>query len=101
MAYTFVQIGNSKALIIPAKIIRAKKYDNKTEFDIIETNDGFRIVQKRHSLDSLTFPKLDSLTFPKTARPVISQKIKGITGVVNFTAEQLKQDERLKYILSR
>ncbi len=93
MAHTFVQIGNSKALIIPAKIIRAKKYDNKTEFDIIETNDGFRIVQKRHSLDSLTFPK--------TARPIISQKIKGITGVVNFTAEQLEQDERLKYILSR
>ncbi len=93
MAHTLVQIGNSKALIIPAKILRAKNYDSKTEFDIIETNDGFRIVHKQRSLDSLEFPKL--------ARPVVSQRVKKLTGVVRFTDRQLEEDERLAYILSR
>ncbi len=93
MTHTLVQIGNSKALIIPAKIIRAKKYDCKTEFDIIETNDGFRIVQKHQSLDSLEFPKV--------SRPAVSRKIKNLTGAVSFTPEQIEQDERLEYILSR
>lgn len=93
MPHTLVQIGNSKALIIPAKIIKAKKYDCKTEFDIIETNDGFRIVRR--------YPSLESLEFPKLSRPSISRKVKNITGVVKFTPEQLAGDERLEYILSR
>ena len=93
MAHTLVQIGNSKALIIPAKIIRAKKYDNKTEFDIIETNDGFRIVQRHRSIESLEFPKVES--------PAISPKVRKLMGTVKFTPEEVEQDERLAYILSR
>ncbi len=93
MAHTLVQIGNSKALIIPAKIIKAKKYDSKTEFDIIETNDGFRIIRKHRSLDSLEFPKV--------SRPAISQKVRNLMGAVKFTPAELDQDERLSYILSR
>lgn len=93
MAHTLIQVGNSKALIIPAKIIRAKKYDNKTEFDIIDTNDGFRIVQKHRSLESLEFPKVSA--------PAISSRVKNLMGVVKFTPEEVEQDGRLAYILSR
>ena len=93
MAHTLVQIGNSKALIIPARIIRAKKYDSKTEFDIIETNDGFRIVQKYRSIESLEFPKV--------ANTAISPKVRKLMGTVKFTTEEVEQDERLAYILSR
>lgn len=93
MAHTLVQIGNSKALIIPAKIIRAKKFDNKTEFDIIETNDGFRIVQRHRSLETLEFPKV--------ASAAISPKVRKLMGAVKFTPEEVEQDKRLAYILSR
>ncbi len=93
MPHTLVQIGNSKALIIPAKIIRARKYDNNTEFDIFETNDGFRIVHKQRSLDTLEFPKV--------SRPVVSNRVKNLLGAVKFTPEELEKDEKLAYILSR
>ena len=93
MAHTLVQIGNSKALIIPARIIRAKKYDSRTEFDIIETNDGFRIVQKHRPIESLEFPKV--------ASTAISPKVRKLMGAVKFTPEEVEQDERLAYILSR
>ena len=93
MPHTLIQIGNSKALIIPARIIRKKKYDSKTEFDIVETNDGFRIVHKK--------PALESLDFPRVPRPSISAKVRGLHGVVQFTSDKMEQDDRLKYILSR
>ncbi|GEM_PF-3232644 len=93
MAHTLIQIGNSKALIIPARIIRAKRYDSKTEFDIIETSDGFRIVQKHRSLNSLEFPKV--------SRPAISKRVMNLMGSMKFSPEELEQDERLAYILSR
>lgn len=93
MAHTLIQIGNSKALIIPAKIIRAKKYDNKTEFDIIKTNDGFRIVQKHRSIESLEFTKV--------AGAAISPKVRKLMGAVKFTPEEVEQDKRLAHILSR
>ena len=93
MSHTLVQIGNSKAIIIPARMIKRRNYDGKTEFDIIETNDGFRIVHKQ--------PSLESLEFPKAEKPMISSKIKGLKGVAKFRADEIEQDERLKYILER
>lgn len=93
MAHTLVQIGNSKALIIPAKLIKAKKYDSKTEFDIIEMPDGFRIVRKNRSIDALEFPK--------AAKPAIPAKVESLRNVVRFSEEELEQDDRLSYILSR
>lgn len=93
MSHTLVQIGNSKAIIIPARMIKRRNYDCKTEFDIIETNDGFRIVHKQ--------PSLESLEFPKAAKPAISAKIKRLKGLAKFSADEIEQDERLKYILER
>ena len=93
MPHTLIQIGNSKALIIPARIIRKKNYDSKTEFDIVETNDGFRIVHKK--------PTLESLDFPRAPRPSISARVGGLRGIVQFAPDELEQDDRLKYILSK
>lgn len=93
MAHTLIQIGNSKALIIPAKIIRKKSYDNKTEFNIIETNNGFRIEEKH--------PALESLDFPKASRPALSATLKRISGIARFSQEEIEHDDKLKYILSR
>ena len=93
MPHTLIQIGNSKALIIPAKIIKKKNYDSTTEFNIIETNDGFRIVQKR--------PAIESMSFPKARSPKLSATVKRLCGSVKFTPEEVEQDDRLKYIIAR
>lgn len=93
MAHKFIQVGNSKALIIPARMVRKKGYDAHTEFDIIETADGFKVVQ--------IMPSLEALVFPKTEKPAVSAKVKGLSGVVSFTPEEVRADERLKYILER
>lgn len=93
MSHNLIQIGNSKALIIPARIIKKRNYDNKTEFDIIETYDGFRIVQKKSGIESLKFPKV--------AKPAISDSLKKLKNVAKLTEDEIEKDERLKYILSR
>jgi hypothetical protein len=93
MSHTLVEVGNSKAIIIPARIIRKRRYTSKTEFDIIETNDGLRLVHK--------YPSLDSLEFVKVKRPPLSAKVKELKGSVRISPEEMEGDERLGYILSR
>ena len=93
MAHTLIQVGNSNAIIIPARIIKKRNYTSETEFDILETNDGLRLVQKN--------PGVEQLPFPKAARPEPSDKIKSLCGAVRLTPEEIENDERLQYILSR
>lgn len=93
MAHTLIQVGNSNAIIIPARIIKKRKYTTQTEFDIIETSDGIKLVHRQQPLESLGFPKLQ--------RPEISDEVKAVSGVVRFSEKELAEDERLKYILSR
>ena len=93
MSQNLIKVGNSNAIIIPARIIKKRGYTSLTEFDIIEVNDGIKLVHKTR--------KLEDLQFPRIARPVLSDKIKGLTRAVKFTPQQIENDERLKYILSR
>ncbi len=93
MSHKFIQVGNSKALIIPAKMVRRRGYDCNTEFDIIETSDGFKVVHK--------LPSLSSLTFPKVSKISVSEKVRNLSGIVSFSEEEVLSDERLKYLLER
>ena len=93
MAHNLIQVGNSSAIIIPARIIKKRNYTAKTEFDIVEVSDGIKLVQKTTPLENLIFPKI--------ARPVISEEIKAISGKVKLSQEDIDKDERLQYILSR
>lgn len=93
MAHTLINVGNSIALIIPARIIKKRGYTTKTEFDIVEVNDGIKLVHKTKPIDALQFPKV-----PK---PVISDEVKSLNGTVRLSQEEIDGDERLQYILSR
>lgn len=93
MAHTLIQVGNSNAIIIPARIIKKRKYTTKTEFDIIETADGIKLVHKQSPLEAIEFPKV--------ARPTITDDIKSLNGVASFSEKGIEEDERLRYILSR
>lgn len=90
MTRNLIQIGNSKAIIIPAKLIRKRGYDANTEFTIIETEDGLKLVHKK----ALALPKL-------SARPALSDEVRSLCGVVSFSQKELEEDDRLKYLLSR
>lgn len=90
MTRNLIQIGNSKAIIIPAKLIRKRGYDANTEFTIIETEDGLKLVHKK----ALAFPRL-------SARPALSDEVRSLCGVVSFSQKELEEDDRLKYLLSR
>ena len=93
MAHTLIQVGNSNAIIIPARIIKKRKYTTRTEFDIVEVSDGIKLVHRPCGLDELPFPKV-----PK---PALSEKVKRLRGAVVLTQEEIEQDERMQYILSR
>lgn len=90
MAHSLIQVGNSKAIIIPAKIIHRKKYTDQTEFDIVETDDGIRLIHRKEALD---FPKINKIQ----PSPVVHS----LMGSVSFSPEEIEEDERLKDILSR
>lgn len=93
MPHSLIQVGNSNAIVIPARIIKRRGYTTKTEFDIVETNDGIKLVHKLQPLDSLEFPRF--------TRPAISDKVQSLSGVVKLSEEEIEKDEKLQYILSR
>ena len=93
MAHKLIPVGNSNAIIIPARIIKKHRFTSATEFDIVEVSDGIKLVPKVRALDELCFPKVK--------RPELSETVKALKGAVKFSQEELEQDDRLKYILSR
>ena len=93
MPHKLIPVGNSNAIIIPAKIIKKHQFTAATEFDIIEVSDGIKLVPKTQTLDELTFPR--------APRPALSDRVRGLLGAVHFSAEELAHDERLRDILSR
>ena len=93
MSLRLIPVGNSNAVIIPAHIIMKHRFTSATEFDIVEVSDGIKLVPKIRSLDELCFPKVK--------RPELSETVQRLKGAVKFSQEELEQDDRLKYILSR
>lgn len=93
MAHKLIPVGNSNAIIIPARIIKKRGYTSATEFDIVEVSDGIKIVPRRKTLDDLVFPKIKRSEL---------EKVKLNLGPrIRITQEEIDADERLKYILSR
>ena len=93
MAHKLIPVGNSNAIIIPARIIKKHGFTSATEFDIVEVSDGIKLVPKRKTLDDLVFPKIKRSELEKIELPFLHS--------VKITQEEIDADERLKYILSR
>lgn len=93
MAHKLIPVGNSNAIIIPARIIKKHGFTSATEFDIVEVSDGIKLVPKRKGLDDLVFPKVK--------RPELSEIVLDLQNSVKISREEIDADERLKYILSR
>lgn len=93
MAHKLIPVGNSNAIIIPARIIKKNRFTSATEFDIVEVSDGIKLVPKKKGLEDLVFPKVK--------RSELSKIKLDFVGSVKLTQEEIDADERLKYILSR
>lgn len=93
MAHKLIPVGNSNAIIIPARIIKKHRFTSTTEFDIVEVSDGIKLVPKNKGLDDLDFPKVK--------RSELSIIKLDFVGSVKLTQEEIDADERLKYILLR
>lgn len=95
MSHTLIQIGNSSAIIIPARIIKKRKYTSKTEFEIIETTDGLKLVHKFTPPENLVFPKYEA------SDEDIPEVVARMNGIVNLSKDEIEADDRLKHITSR
>ena len=93
MAHKLIPVGNSNAIIIPARIIKKHGFTSATEFDIVEVSDGIKLVPKRKTLDDLVFPKIKRSELEKIEL--------GFGPRIRITQEEIDADERLKYILSK
>lgn len=88
---TLTRIGSSWGLIIPAKIIKKRKYNKETNFDI--TEDGEKIIitpQKKQGKI-----KLPTLKKPIQTLPELNE----LYGTANYTEKELNNDPRLKAII--
>lgn len=93
MAHKLIPVGNSNAIIIPARIIKKHNFTSATEFDIVEESDGIKLVPKPRTLDQLQFPRVK--------RSELSDVVLSLKGAVKLSEEEIAADERLQYILSR
>jgi antitoxin component of MazEF toxin-antitoxin module len=93
MTHKLIPVGNSNAIIIPARIIKKHRFTSATEFDIIELNDGIKLVPKRKGLEDLVFPKIKKSELSKVKLDLGPR--------IAISQEEIQSDDRLKYILSR
>ena len=88
-----IKVGTSHAFIIPAKTLKRRGYDQQTTFEMLDTEEGilFRPIRS----DAPTpLPRL------KAAAPV-SEALAELVGSVTITPEDLENDDRLAYLLSK
>ena len=95
MGQRLIQIGTSKGVIIPARLIKKRNYTENTEFEIIERGDGILLRAKAPSLDSLDWPKVDLKTIPD--KPDFLKDFKPVP----WTEEEISRDPRLAYLLNK
>jgi len=94
MASKLIHVGNSRALIIPAKMIRDLGIDDDTLLELTSENGGIFVKKKPRTIKDLNLPKLDKL-------PDISEELMRLGEGVSFTEEDWKNDERLEHILRK
>jgi len=95
MTIALTRIGNSKAVIIPAKILRKMNITENTVLELKESKDSIVI--------SKTAAKKMDPVLPKVALPEIlpEELEKFRNGLISFSKEEIAADERLSYILNR
>lgn len=93
-AASLIKVGNSRAIIIPAKLIRQLNINENTILNLTTDSKKTICISKMgESENELVFPRIDLSKINKDALEEM------MNGLVRFSAEEIDNDERLKYIL--
>lgn len=94
MPVSLVKVGNSRAIIIPAKVLKNLDIDGNTSLEMSVGDDSTIRIRKSSSPVALVFPKV---SVPEITA---SEKDAFFAELNTFTPEEIETDERLAYILS-
>lgn len=94
MTSSLIRVGNSKAVIIPAKLLRKLDINDDTDLSLNEESGVITISKVPVPVDKLHFPKVSLKGESEELRKLRRNRI-------SFTKEEIESDERLAYILSR
>jgi len=89
MRQTFIRVGNSRALTVPARIIKQSGFDDNTTFEFEHRGSSF--IFKATPL----FPKI------KLSEHLSERMQNLIDSQVRYTKEEIENDPRLKAIIER
>ena len=94
-AITLTRIGNSKAVIIPAKILKSLKITENTILNLSDDNECITISKSGSVRPDPVLPKVK---FPELTGQEIDSFM---ASLYNVPAEDIANDERLAYILNK
>lgn len=94
-AITLTRIGNSKAVIIPAKILKSLKITENTILNLSDDNECITISRSGSVRAEPIFPKV------KLSEPTGQEIDAFMASLYAVPAEDIANDERLAYILNK
>ena len=89
MAQSFIRIGTSRALTVPAGAIRKAGFSDDTEFEFNLSPKGIEFVVKEKQMDKICRQGLSERMQMLMEDPVV------------YSAEEIENDERLKAIIEK
>lgn len=96
MNISLTRVGNSRAIIIPAKILKQIKITDNSALEMT-------IDEMTHTISIRKTGVKENPVFPKVKLPEISdeQMQQFMDSLYHIPQEEIDADERLKYILSK
>lgn len=94
MESSLIRVGNSRAVIIPAKTLRKLNITDDTKLDLEEKSGTIVISKQPVALENLKFPKVNLSEYNEKVEALFSE-------LITIPQEDIDNDERLAYILSR
>ena len=94
MESSLIKVGNSRAVIIPAKTLRKLNITDDTRLNLEEESGTIVISKQPVALENLQFPKIDIEIYRQKAAALMED-------LITIPKEDIENDERLAYILSR
>lgn len=94
MTCSLIRVGNSKAVVIPAKILRKLNISEDTDLSLNEESGVITISKAPVPVEKLRFPKV-----VLSARNEMVESM--FADLVTIPQEDIDRDERLAYILNR
>jgi len=95
MSVSLVKVGNSKAIIIPSKILKQMSLKDNTKFELTLESDSLIQIRKVSSVLDPVFPRVE---LPKVTTNDMKLFFDDLIFIDSYDRDD---DERLAYLLER